>query len=276
MNFTRAAEKLLIPQPAVSKNISALEKELQIKLFSRDKNHSLQFTREGSLYYQLFSQFYIDFKSLNERTRYFLPPLKIGYQIGWDFSSFIPNIIKSCRMDNPMFSVTIENYDANELTSKLTDQSLDAILVIDSYPYDDSLISSEVITQIQQCIIYSDNLYPAPKSAIRSAQDLIMYPIYLLDDDNLFEAKENITRFCESYHFMPTIIPAPNSETIIANIDNGLGIGFYDELSRYINNSRIRSLPIDRFHKVSLRWLNKHKSKSLDLFKRNLIEQIHL
>ena len=51
MNFTRAAEKLCIAQPPLSRQIQELEEELDVKLFLR-KPHNLQLTPEGQLFKQ--------------------------------------------------------------------------------------------------------------------------------------------------------------------------------------------------------------------------------
>lgn len=47
-NFTKAAKRLSLTQPAVSNHIRALEEELGVKLFIRSKN-KIQITREGEL-----------------------------------------------------------------------------------------------------------------------------------------------------------------------------------------------------------------------------------
>ncbi len=51
MNFTRAAEKLCIAQPPLSRQIKELEEELGVSLFLR-KPHALQLTEEGQLFQQ--------------------------------------------------------------------------------------------------------------------------------------------------------------------------------------------------------------------------------
>ncbi|MCR5303626.1 MAG: LysR family transcriptional regulator [Lachnospiraceae bacterium] len=51
MNFTRAAEKLCIAQPPLSRQIRDLEEELGAKLFERN-SHSLSLTDEGLLFRQ--------------------------------------------------------------------------------------------------------------------------------------------------------------------------------------------------------------------------------
>lgn len=55
MNFTRAAEKLCIAQPPLSRQIKDLEEELGAKLFERS-SHSLRLTEEGLLFKQYAAQ----------------------------------------------------------------------------------------------------------------------------------------------------------------------------------------------------------------------------
>lgn len=55
LNFTKAAEKLCIAQPPLSRQIQDLEAELGAKLFIR-KPHALQLTEEGILFKQYASQ----------------------------------------------------------------------------------------------------------------------------------------------------------------------------------------------------------------------------
>lgn len=54
-NFTRAAEKLNIAQPPLSRQIQDLEKELDTKLFLRSP-HSISLTEEGELFLQYANQ----------------------------------------------------------------------------------------------------------------------------------------------------------------------------------------------------------------------------
>lgn len=55
LNFTKAAKKLAIAQPPLSRQIQDLEEELGVKLFDR-KPHALQLTQEGMLFKQYATQ----------------------------------------------------------------------------------------------------------------------------------------------------------------------------------------------------------------------------
>ncbi len=50
-NFTRAAQALYVSQPAISANIKELEKEFNVKLFSR-KNNKIIMTEEGEILFE--------------------------------------------------------------------------------------------------------------------------------------------------------------------------------------------------------------------------------
>ena len=54
LNFTKAAQNLYLPQPAVSRYISALENELGVALFQRENSRHISLTDEGILYFNFF------------------------------------------------------------------------------------------------------------------------------------------------------------------------------------------------------------------------------
>ena len=55
MNFTRAAQKLCIAQPPLSRQIQELEEELGVKLFER-RPHALRLTEEGMIFKEYATQ----------------------------------------------------------------------------------------------------------------------------------------------------------------------------------------------------------------------------
>ena len=56
LSFSKAAENIYISQPALSKNIAALEKELTVRLFDRDRYQAVTLTRAGKLFYTKFKK----------------------------------------------------------------------------------------------------------------------------------------------------------------------------------------------------------------------------
>ena len=66
LSFTKTSEELFVSQPAISRQISQLEKELGCRLFTRN-NQGTQLTEEGRLYFDLFSKYKAEF--ITQRSR---------------------------------------------------------------------------------------------------------------------------------------------------------------------------------------------------------------
>ena len=65
-SITQAAAELYVTQPAVSSAIKELEKEFNVSLFNRSKNH-LTLTKEGELFYQKAQKLLAEYKqTLNQ------------------------------------------------------------------------------------------------------------------------------------------------------------------------------------------------------------------
>ena len=99
MNFTKAAEKLFLPQPAVSRYISALEDELGTRLFIRENSRSIKLTDSGKTFFNIFLRFQTEFQNALQEIHSELKPLRFGYNSGWNVSHFLPQVIEECKAD---------------------------------------------------------------------------------------------------------------------------------------------------------------------------------
>lgn len=76
LNFTRAAENLILPQPAVSRYISALEEELGVKLFHRKSSRQVVLTEAGKAYYNLFQRVDLELRRTKQSLANAAPALR--------------------------------------------------------------------------------------------------------------------------------------------------------------------------------------------------------
>ena len=93
LNFTKAAEKLYVPQSQVSRAIAALEKELGTVLFERENSRSITLSPAGEKYFSLFSRFETELGRTRESLREETHELRLGYNIGWNISGFLPEVV---------------------------------------------------------------------------------------------------------------------------------------------------------------------------------------
>lgn len=128
MNFTRAADRLHVTQPAVSQHIRYLEKEYQVKLF-RYQGKKLTLTAAGEKLRQAMRQMQSDERLLKAEIKQAdLPPVRFGvtmtigeYALARPLSRFLK--------DHPQTNVEVVYGNTQFLTKKLDEGDLDFALV---------------------------------------------------------------------------------------------------------------------------------------------------
>ncbi len=269
LNFTKAAENLYLPQPAVSRYIAGLESELGTELFIRENNRKIYLSEHGKSYFNMFQRFMIEFQNTKKRINMPLRPLRLGYNIGWNISSFLPEVIANCKNKYDDFSISIECMGFHDLLDSLSDNRLDAILTLENYPEHLSKIESERVTTTQRIIIYSERL--ASHEQISSPADFYPYDFFLVDDPRLNHLSREIEEYFQPYHFVPKLKTVSNMATVIASVENGLGVALLDKWGQNINSPGMKYQEMDSYHPVCLAWRAKSEMAGVQIIKEELV-----
>lgn len=270
LNFTKAAQNLYLPQPAVSRYISALEKELETELFIRESNRKIRLSEDGKTWFNMFSRYAKEFSETREHLKNITRPLRFGYNIGWNISGFFPEIVSRCRQASPDFDISFECMEFSDLTNALQGDLLDAILTIDSYPLDSTGLERERITSIRRLAAYSK--YLKGHEHIHSISDLYPFDFYIVNDPRIQDLVQGVELELRPYHFVPKVKMVANMETVFAHIENGLGVAMLDEWCTNINDPGICHLETETTHAISLIWRHNHMPSSLITLKQALLQ----
>lgn len=128
-NFTAAAELLYLTQPDVSKRIHKVEKDFQVKLFTRNYHH-LELTATGKIFYQysakilgLHQQLLAD---INDHQLKQVPSqtLKVGLLITKDTAPYIKKF-SAFAQQHPNVNMAFDNLMSNEVVKSVRAKSLD-------------------------------------------------------------------------------------------------------------------------------------------------------
>ena len=271
LNFTKAAEKMYVAQPAVSRNISSLEKELGIKLFNRESRRKITLTEEGKTFYNMFLRFSAEFNDAVQSAHAELQPLRFGYNSGWDVSSFIPAVMEKCMERRPDFSVTIDCLNFADLSAALLKGDLDAILSLEDYNQNVPGLESDRVTEIPRFIFFSKSRYPRADSP----KDFYNEDFFIVDDSQVRKITSQIEKYCAPYHFVPKLKTVPNIETVLARVENGLGVAILDGWTEGLEHSNIGRFEIGSKHPVSLVWREDSYTQEIRLFHRELLNQLN-
>ena len=133
LSFTKTSEELFVSQPAISRQISQLEKELGCRLFRRN-NQGTELTEEGRLYFDLFSKYkaeFINTKLKAERiTGKNRAVMRVGFLEGWDLFNIIPPMMERFKAEYSDSEVVINCCGVKELATGLLTDTLDIVVTM--------------------------------------------------------------------------------------------------------------------------------------------------
>lgn len=127
-NFSRAAEKLHIAQPPLSRQIRQLEEELGLTLIDREAR-PLKLTEAGRLFYKHASQVLNEMDRLRLLMRRYASAEKTRFVIGFVGSTIygpLPTLIRRFRASAPHIDLHLAEMTTLEQISALKDGSIDA------------------------------------------------------------------------------------------------------------------------------------------------------
>ena len=129
MNITRAAERLYISQQSLSNHIGNLEKELEVKLFTRSPKLSM--TYAGELLVETATQI-LDLQSqylskVGDINRQYMGVLRVGisYTCGL---TLLPDVLPRFRDEFPMVEFSLFEGNSSQLEDELTHGRVDLII----------------------------------------------------------------------------------------------------------------------------------------------------
>lgn len=225
-NITKAAEELMISQPAISKSIKNLEVQLGGQLFVRTKRGVI-LTEEGREFYQYIRQA-IEYISSAENKFSELINLetgciKIGISTTLTKEFLLPYLEKFHKL-YPKIDIQIVTNVSSELFVKLRNGLIDVIILnLNGQKYDDDI---EIIKckKVNDCFVVNKNFdYLCDKEI--SIKELNNYPLML-------QAKGANTRtFLDDFCKRNSVVLKPNIELtsyslVVEFAKIGLGIGY--------------------------------------------------
>lgn len=201
-SYTKAAKKLYISQPALSKSIQTIEKELDVTLFKRD-SRELVLTEDGEAVYryaddilrywdtrtaELMSQL----KKSRGTLRFGLPP-SVG-------NIFFSKVIHRYKSQFPQVDLQIFEGTSKEIETMVTEDEIDVGVVVE--PYENPKMDLKTVYRSEVVLAVS----PEHRLAGRETVDFIELkdePMLLVSDGYMFH--DQVIEHCRMAGFTPNI-----------------------------------------------------------------------
>ncbi len=259
-SYTQAAIDQNVSQPAISKQITALENELGVTLFERNNNCTV-LSESGKLFYDCFRRINQDLENTRRLAQMKHASkgkgsltARLAFFIDWDLFFMAP-LVQSLHKDFPELNLEIESRGKFEIASAIMDPSIDAtICFYHMVPKDmENKIASRFLCEIQRTLLCSAKhpLAGKPDVKLSDFKDEDCIVIYSPTHP---EPCRTIRKICESHGFEPKFILKSNHDSVVMTVQSGHGYCIFDEWSRNTSNRHFFSMPLDYTRPVGYFW----------------------
>lgn len=133
LNFTKAAEQLFITQSAISRQIGALETELDAKLFIR-QNSQIRLTAAGEILYRGLSKIYDDYSillhSVQNVSSGLMGELRIGILDDQTLEPWLNDLLVRFAQERPHVEISFIRLDLQGINNALAKGDIDLAVTI--------------------------------------------------------------------------------------------------------------------------------------------------
>lgn len=245
LHFRRAAERLGIAQPALSRAIRNLEEELEVTLFDRS-TRSVQITQAGETFLKGCRGVMNAVDHTVENTRRVhhgqIGTLRIGYT-DMAIAGLLPRLLKDFQTQQPGLVLQPHHDVTTTQLNKLEEGELDVGFVtgpISRLGYDQCMIQSESFV----CVIYEHHPL-AKRSSIRLEE--LAHEVFVHGTSKDWEHfHAYLIPLCRRSGFVPRVVQeAFNSAGILGLVACGMGVTILTESVRGSAGSGLIVIPLE-------------------------------
>jgi DNA-binding transcriptional LysR family regulator len=237
LSFSRAAERLHVAQPALSRQIADLERELGVLLLNRDR-HKVSLTPAGQSFLRECGALLSHAAEAADKARRIAQgeagELTLAFMTAPTFG-FLPGLVREYRRRYPRVGLKILEMNPNHQLEAFEHGNLD-IGFTRPLPHGAAGLGTQVIRREDLVAVLSPAHRFQARRRIRTAE--------LSDERFVLQAREETTELfdhivamCQVHGFSPVISNAPNQmSTLLAMVAAGEGIGIVPEAVRQLAN----------------------------------------
>ena len=276
LNFTVAAQKIHMSQPAFSRNIAALEEELGFKLFWRSKQNGSRLTPAGAVLYNGLFEIEKQYNDLLEKAKQISRgeegKLVIGILGGVCLDSKTFQHIMMFRERYPQVEVELKSCTLKGLEDDLLKGSCDISFIMSNILRHREEVLFEKVFTVESFFMVpkTSGFTPDETYSLADLRD----EVFILSEE-FPEVNENLIRMCRAIGFAPKVKIAPDYETKMLWADLGMGVtgntrDHYTRNSRNADFIRVKELSNMDF---SLAWNKENYNPAIALFY-SMIEEV--
>jgi Transcriptional regulator len=241
-SYSEAADQLFVSQSSLSKQILALEKELNISLFDRHKRR-IELTKAGQAFLPHARELILEYQNMSADISQFkiIPELKIAaFPVIAQYG--VISFITQFRQKYPSVNLTFEEREAAEVNMILSNHSCDCAFMRDNYLDKDHYDMVE-IAKDRMVLVLSRN-HPLAKRKNVSLSELSNENFIMFDKGTVVH--ELCIDACHNVGFEPRVFYASfRVDTILGLVASNSGIALImEKVFDFANNQEVIAIPL--------------------------------
>lgn len=244
-NLTKAAKELYTSQPAVSRIISHLEHELNVKLFIRGKE-GVTLTKEGEAFYKSIelplNQLDRFENEFDVKDKVFEETIYLGATVT-ALSCFLFDLMNVFSKKFPNIHYRIYTGSSSSILDMVKNGKIDIAFITTPFEKHNELKSTNVLT-INNVLVGGEKYKNLANKEV-SIKDLTKYPFILLSKEMQF--RTHIDEFLsENNVIINPEFEADSSSVIMPMVERGYGLGFipYEMAKESIEAKKAYLIPL--------------------------------
>ncbi len=278
LHFRKAAEKLFIAQPGLSRQIKQLEDGIGYKLFHRHQR-KVELTVAGEFLAKECRKVFSFLEGAIDRAAHLSAgntgELKIGY-VGSAMQEVLPSILKLIRKEFPEIHFDLRQWDNQRQVEAIMDGALDIGMVrMDSLP--SSLKKKEMQSDTYSIVLPKD--HPISNRSFKDLGQLKSEKFILFDPSYSESYYRQMMRIFDDAGFNPDIAhKTVHASTIYSLVENGFGVSVVPSSLKKGYDYDLKFIEMKKsVHRTTLlaTWNPENKNPSMKHFL-SVLEGVHV
>lgn len=245
LNFRKAADEIYIAQPALSRQIMALEEELGVVLFDRNKRN-VALTTAGEYFKEECERILEDFERVKQRTCQIHKGEGGEIKIAHSSSSMqflLPNILAKIQAEMPLMKTNLNEttniYGINALINRTIDVAFGPNMIVPKE------LNARTI-YVENFVIILPQKHRLDETNFESLAQLADENFILPPRSESSGYVESLEALCQSYGFIPKVAyQSGNSNTVLRLVEAGLGISIEPKSALSGQNMNVKFIELN-------------------------------
>lgn len=242
-SITRAANRLMVSQPAISKSVAQLERELGFPLFDR-RDNAISLTYAGSQLCEFFTRTKDEYRqllrSIQLHTDRTTAQVRIGCPASWNPEMFYDQVQRYITRRYPTIDLSITALSLPDQIAMLKGKQLDLFLSLDLFDMERLGFQTQKIAESTCRLVYSK----AHFKGIQSVGDFA-HTDFLMYDSNVQSRFEAIVRDACQNQFTPRFRNCGNLNNAVFEAARGSGVMLLMDWDFITHSELFGFLPLD-------------------------------